>query len=274
LQQEQPDFQTNCGIATLKDCHVILVCVIATDTERTVALLKTTLPAHTKAEGPPIGIFSFQHGCSNFDKIEAGLKGSANLLLVDGAVGFHVVRGRVDGVIRPLVPGQLVLERLSKEKSDHGVNFVNLLSTTELPMLFRKKLTPYTWGTMVQDCCLATNALTGGSLDSHLRARTNRLVYAQMIRECLQVFRVAANYDKWAPSNAASCSIELPMLEQLLCLPDLLFAPVKYFAFPCAPDAGSPAQDDLQARRNTTALWTMQQLVGVGTKYTVRMALV
>lgn len=260
----------NCDIATLEDCHVIILCVNSTDTERAVSLLKATLPMPSKVQDQPIGIFTFQYGSSNFDKLDTVLKGRSNLLLIDGAVGFHVVRGHADGVLRPLVPGQLVLERLSKEKSVHGVKFVNLLSTTQIPMLFRKKLTPFTWGTMVHDCCLATNALTGDSLDSHLRSRKNRLIYAQMIRECLQAFQAAANYDKWAPSNAASCPIELWMLELLLCLPDALFVLVKYFAFPCAPGAGSPAQDDLQARRSTNALWTMQQLVGVGKKYNVR----
>ena len=168
----------NCSVATLADCHVIILCVNPTDTERAVSLLKTTLPTPSKAHDQPIGIFTFQHGSSNFEKIETVLKGRSNLLLIDGAVGFHVVRGRADGVIRPLVPGQLVLERLSKEKSVHGVNFVNLLSTTQLPMLFRKKLTPFTWGTMVHDCYFAINALTGDSLDSFLRSRKNRLIYA------------------------------------------------------------------------------------------------
>jgi hypothetical protein len=45
----------------------------------------------------------------------------------------------------------------------------------------------YIWGSVVHDCCHATNALTGGPLRQHLFNRTNRLVYAQMIRECLEV---------------------------------------------------------------------------------------
>jgi len=40
-----------------------------------------------------------------------------------------------------LFEGQIVLERLTKEKAEHGSQFVNLLSTTEIPFLFRKVLT-------------------------------------------------------------------------------------------------------------------------------------
>ena len=125
-KQDQPDFQMNCSTSTLAEAHVVLVCVNASDTERTVTLLKTLLPGPTK-DSHPIGVFSLQHGCSNYDKIETGLQRNTNLCLIDGSVGFHVVRGRADGALKPLMPGQLVLERLNKEKADKGIKFVNLL---------------------------------------------------------------------------------------------------------------------------------------------------
>ena len=37
--------------------------------------------------------------------------------------------------------GQLAIERLGKEKAEFGLRYVNLLSTAQIPMVFRKQLT-------------------------------------------------------------------------------------------------------------------------------------
>jgi len=132
----------------------------------------------------------------------------------------------------------------------------------------------FTWGSMVHDCCLATNALTGDTFEEHLRSRTNRIVYAQMIRECLAAFSVAAQRGTWVPDNGGSCAIPLSVLELLLCLPTPLFAPLSWIIFRSAPGAGSPAQADLHARRKTHAAWALEELLGVGKKYDVKMAAV
>ncbi len=81
----------------------------------------------------------------------------------------------------------LVVERLSKEKAEYGSRYINLLATTNIPIFFRKVITPYTWGGMINDVVHCSNAITGGSLDAHLRNRRNRLVYAQMLSECMEV---------------------------------------------------------------------------------------
>lgn len=78
----------------------------------------------------------------------------------------------------------LVMERLTKEKAEYGSRYVNLLSTMGVPIIFRKVLTTYSWGGLVHDAVYCSNALTGGPLDTHLRDRSNRLVFAQMLREC------------------------------------------------------------------------------------------
>ena len=237
------------------------------------------------------------------DLLRGRLGTKSHLIVFDGAVGFHVVKGRGDdGTLRSLSSGQIVLERLNKEKAEHGSQYINLLGTMDIPILFQKVLTPFTWGSLVHDCCLATNALTGGTMQEHLAVRSNRLVYAQMIRECMQVraavlcrcallcapltttgahcattpcdcqaFSTAAQRGGWALDNSASCAVPLKWLEQLLCLPNALFFPVYWAFLQCTPCAGSPMQDDLQARRRTNVAWALGELTAVGKRYGVPM---
>ena len=237
-------FKRNCEFASLADCHVIIVCVDALDTERCGKALCKLLPKKKMSDDttPPVGIFTLQHGCKNHEKLSSALNGSEHMLL-DGAIGFHVAKSPIDGVLRPFMPGSLVLERLSKEKAEFGSPFVNLLSTTDIPILFRKVLTPFTWGTMIFNAGITANALTGSSMEEHFRSRTNRLVFAQIIRECLSTFRAAAGYQaNWAPDCSASFSLSLGVLEQILCLPNVLWVPVAWTLLKIAPGAGSPTQ--------------------------------
>jgi hypothetical protein len=131
---QSSEFQMNCTVDILKDCHILLVCVNPNDSERTAKIL-SSLPK----KDPLVGIFSLQYGCKNFDYITARLvvcvhvcvcifvrlsvhvpviKINVNQIkththsvsatdhaLFDGAVGFHVVQGVSDNVLRPLTDG-------------------------------------------------------------------------------------------------------------------------------------------------------------------------
>lgn len=124
---------------------------------------------------------------------------------------------------------------------------------------------------MVFDCSLAANALTGGSFESHLRCRENRLLWAQMIRECLQAFDAASKAGGWSPDCGASCGMSLRTLEQLLCLPSFLFNPCSWALLRVSPRVGSPMQIDLHDRRTTSGEFTLRELTAVGSKYHIPM---
>jgi len=259
------DFKMEADIAIVKECQLVLVCVNPPDTEACGTKLASLLPKNKN-----IGIFSFQYGVKNFVALEPCFEDSGNIMF-DGAVGLHVVRLPQTNALCCLAGGSLVAERLSREKVDWGTKYLNLLESSMVPILFRKVLTPFTWGTLVHDTVLATNALTGGSLQSHLRVRKNRLVYAQMIRESLQAFTAASKGGKWEPDGAAAGPFSLKMLELALCLPTFIFVPLTYVLVSHAPGAGSPMQADLHARRSTSFGWSISELCDVGRKHSVPM---
>ena len=65
------DFWFHAGIETIKDCHVIIVCVCSPDTERCAKTLRAHLPK--KKGDDPMAIVSFQHGPwnKNFKRLES-----------------------------------------------------------------------------------------------------------------------------------------------------------------------------------------------------------
>lgn len=71
-----------------------------------------------------------------------------DIILLGGAVGISVARHPVDGHLRCLGAGSLVVERLSKQQSKRGVKFVNLLRTGAIPILHCKNVTCecFFWG--------------------------------------------------------------------------------------------------------------------------------
>jgi ketopantoate reductase len=133
---ECSDFCLNVDFKDLTDSNIVIVCVASCDTERCSTLLSKML---VKNEKMPVGVFTFQNGVKNFEKLDS-LK-SLGHLVFDSAIGFHVVKRRTDGVLMMAVEGQLVIERLSKEKAEVGAQFINLLSTSDIPILFRRNLT-------------------------------------------------------------------------------------------------------------------------------------
>lgn len=64
-----------------------------------------------------------------------------DLILLGGAVGISVARSPVDGHLRCLGAGALVIERLSKQQSKRGVKFVSLLRSAGIPIRHCKNVT-------------------------------------------------------------------------------------------------------------------------------------
>lgn len=264
--KEGSEFHLNQPFSIVNECQIVIICVVPPETEKCAQQLAKTLKKNENT-----GIFTFQQGCKNYSSIEPCFKETGNITF-DGSVGLQVVEDPSTGALKCLTSGgKLVVERLSREKVEWGNKYVNLLQTSEIPMLFRKAMTPYTWGSLISHLYGATNALTGGTIREHLGDRRNRLVVAQMIRECLQALKAAAKDGKWEPDNAAACDVSLANLEFLLCLPNVLFGLVAMFFLKFAPGVGSPMQADLQARRRTALSWTLADMCTVGDRYQVHM---
>ena len=74
----------------VKDCQVVVVCV---DPPDTAACGKCKQELSENREDR-IGVFCLQHGCKTFAELK-GRAGEAPVILVDGAVGIHVVKSVV-----------------------------------------------------------------------------------------------------------------------------------------------------------------------------------
>lgn len=73
--------------------------------------------------------------------VRAGSLGSHGLVLLGGAIGISIARNPVDGHLRCLGAGSLVVERLSKQQSKRGVKFINLLRSGGIPIRHCKNVT-------------------------------------------------------------------------------------------------------------------------------------
>jgi 2-dehydropantoate 2-reductase len=124
---------------------------------------------------------------------------------------------------------------------------------------------------MVFDCALVLNSLTGDTFEDFLSIRSNRLLWAEMIRECLAAFTAASKSGGWSPDCGASCVIPLWLMEQVLCLPTVLFHPMMWAFLGVSPGLGAPMQDDLRHRKRSNGEFTLRELTNVGSKNMVLM---
>ena len=62
------------------------------------------------------------------------------MIILAGAVGINVAKSPVDGHLRCLGTGSLVVERLSKDQSKRGLKFVNLLRSGGIPVIHCKNV--------------------------------------------------------------------------------------------------------------------------------------
>lgn len=66
--------------------------------------------------------------------------GSHDVIVLSGAVGISVAKSPVDGHLRCMGRGSLVVERLSKKQSKKGVKFLNLLRSGGIPLRYCKNV--------------------------------------------------------------------------------------------------------------------------------------
>ncbi|CAM9443439.1 unnamed protein product, partial [Ectocarpus sp. 12 AP-2014] len=245
---------------SLSKCNVILICVDPADTSACALALSSAVE-----RGSDKAIISFDLGIKNHMAVEERL-GNHNLVFLGGAVGISVARSPVDGHLRCLGGGSLVLERLTKQQSKRGVKFVNLLRSGGIPVLHCKNVRSYTHGVVIFNTVHAAAALAGGPLRDLVRDRHARLLWAAMIREGLQALTLAARGGDWRAANPC-CGVTLPQLELLLCLPTFLFSLVSRLLLRFPPMLAPAMQADLADGRETSVAWTLEEIVRIADKH-------
>ncbi|CAM9821610.1 unnamed protein product [Scytosiphon promiscuus] len=244
----------------LPKCNVFLICVDPTDA----AACSSALSSEVE-KGSDKAIIGFDLGVRNHTAVEEHL-GGHGLIFLGGAVGITVARSPVDRHLRCLGAGSLVVERLSKQQSKRGVKFVNLLRSGAIPVLHCKNVTSYTHGAVIFNTLHPVATLAGVPLRDLVRDRRARLLWAAMIREGLEVLTLAAKGGDWRAANPC-CSLTLPQLELLLCLPTPLFGLVSRLFLRFPPKLAPAMQADLAAGRDTSVAWTLEEIVRIADKH-------
>ncbi|CAM9229702.1 unnamed protein product [Phaeothamnion confervicola] len=258
--------------SVLEQCNLVLFCVEPDDTAAAAAAF-----AKLVTPGNDAAVISLQPGVKNSAAFKDALR-DKKVVLLDGAVGISVARRPADGSYRCLNRrgGCLVVQRVSKEDSERAVKFLNLLSTVDIPLLYRRTVTPYTWGAALYATGDAAAALSGLPLRNYLRSWHGRLVWAAMMREGVAATGRAAERagahvegdNAWAPQNPCGKQ-SFAQLEALLCLPTPLFALAAWWLLPAPPGMAPAMQADLREGRETAARWTLDEIVQAGRTYSV-----
>eukprot|EP00752_Nemacystus_decipiens_P011082 g9846.t1 len=235
-----------------------------TPTTRSAIGIHGTLSSKVE-KGSDKAIICFDLGVWNHTVVQEHLSGH-DLIILGGAVGISVARNPVDGHLRCLGAGALVVERLSKQQSKRGVKFVNLLRTCAIPIRHCKNVTSYSHGAVIFNTVHAAAALAGVQLRDLVRDRHARLLWAAMIREGLEVLALAAKGGTWRAANPC-CSLTLPQLELFLCLPTPLFGIVSRWFLRFPPMLAPAMQTDLAGGRETSAAWTLEEIVRIADKH-------
>ncbi|CAN0086227.1 unnamed protein product, partial [Ascophyllum nodosum] len=245
---------------TLAKCNMIVVFVDPADSPTCAEALSAVVE-----KGADLAIIVFDLSVHNHASIEKHL-GTRGVIILAGAVGINVAKSPVDGHLRCLGTGSLVVERLSKDQSKRGLKFVNLLRSGGIPVIHCKNVSSYAHGAIVFNTVHAAAALAGIPLGELLRHQEARFLWAAMIREGLQVLTLAAKGGDWRAVNPC-CSLTLRQLELFVCMPTTLFALVSRLVLRFPAKLAPAMQTDLAVGRETAVEWTLGEILRIADKH-------
>lgn len=255
---------------SIVECHIVIICVNAEDAgacgER---LNKFDLKQHKYN----VTIFSLVRGVRSSGALKDELGGNKKTAFIEGVVGFAVVPNPVTDALTSTIPNpSIALERMSTETADIANGAVNLLEALDWTIIFRKVLTPLSWGVIVYECLYALNTVTGGTINDTLFIDNSRVIFACMIRECRHSLLAASRGGKWRPDlTLVFASGNLWCFEMILALPNPFFGMAKWiFGLPAANSLG-PGCVDLAAGRETCILAQLEELISSGSRHTMDM---
>uniref|UniRef100_A0A7S2UTW4 Ketopantoate reductase C-terminal domain-containing protein n=1 Tax=Fibrocapsa japonica TaxID=94617 RepID=A0A7S2UTW4_9STRA len=263
------------SVSVVRDSQLIIICVNCNETQACSRKVKSLLP-----ERHDCCVISFQYGTKNSLTGHHSFPKDSRYPVLDGAVGLLVSRVMTGKgpAFCALNQGCLVLSRLTKEHSDNGQKFLNLLETANIPILYRRNITPHTWGVVMWRQFEPLCALTGLDASALLANRNARILYATMVSEAYQVLKLASRKTKWeANLHCTGAGILLQIIAMctkgglaralplVVALPDFIFRPLSGFLLPVKKGAKPPLLEDLQAHRKTALKWQLEELVNVAT---------
>ena len=257
--------------SVLETCHIIIVTVNSNDTESCTSKLDEVVQTR-----PNLTLFSIQRGVRNASILKDKLNGKSGAVVMDCVCGFSVVPHPKNGaLVSTFRNPKIIMERMSKEVFKVADGPCRLLENLNgIEVVYKKVLSPFSWGVLVYENLYALNALHRGALTSTFDDYECRCILATMTRECRKALENAAGSGKWLPDLSLITPIsfvDLWAYEIILVLPPFLGTLVLWICGISPSQLISPIQLDLNERRKTMVDYHLAELVSTGSRYKVTM---
>lgn len=236
------DIHVNTDENVLTDADLILICVKSKDTQAMANSIKQS--GNTRAT-----IFSLQNGMNNTATLKATLP---NHTILPVMVPYNVVY-QAQGHFHCGTEGNLYCQ---EHLDAHPLKA--WADQAELGFELKPDMLNIMWGKLLLNLNNPVNALAGIPLKPQLENRGYRQIYAQCLKEGLQVLK-AANI---TPGQVAA--VPVGVIPYILWLPDFLFKRIAQKMLAIDPNARSSMWDDLQNKRPVEVDYISGEIVALG----------
>ena len=240
-------FQVGSDSHILNDAQIILVCVKSKDT-RTMA---ETILKSGNTQGV---IFSLQNGIGNAETLKSILP---NHTVLPVMVPYNVVN-QADGHFHCGTEGNLYCQA-----HDDALPLQNLAQQAELGFELKSDMLNIMWGKLLLNLNNPVNALSGIPLKQQLEDSGYRRIYAQCLKEGLQVLKAA----HIRPGKVAA--VPMGFIPYILALPNWLFKRVAQKMLAIDPDARSSMWEDLHTHRPVEVDYISGEVIALGKRVNI-----
>lgn len=239
--------QVSCDESIFKDAHMILVCVKSKDTQ---AMAESIV----KSGNTQATVFSLQNGISNTDTLKRSLPKHTVLPVM---VPYNVI-SQGYGHFHCGTQGNLACQ-----SHERAIALQTLALQANLGFELKTDMLSMMWGKLLLNLNNPVNALSGLPLKQQLETRGYRRIYAQCLKEGLQVLK-AANI---TPGQVAA--VPISVIPYILGLPDWLFKRVAQKMLAMDPAARSSMWEDLQNNRPVEVDYISGEITAIGKRVNI-----
>ncbi|MFY0640062.1 MAG: 2-dehydropantoate 2-reductase [Bermanella sp.] len=247
IQLTPSDFTVTTSDRILSDADIILVCVKSKDTQAMAKTIAQSGNAHAT-------IYSLQNGMGNTQVLQDVLPRHTILPVM---VPYNVIYN-AQAHFHCGTQGNLYCQ-------DHpqAQCLKTYFDQAQLGFELKPHMINIMWGKLLLNLNNPINALSGMPLKQQLETRGYRQIYAQCLKEGLQVLKAA----KITPGQVAA--VPVGVIPYILALPGFLFKRVAQKMLAIDPTARSSMWEDLQNKRPVEVDYISGEIVALGKRVNV-----
>jgi 2-dehydropantoate 2-reductase len=247
IQLSPEQFNVSTAEAILTDADLILVCVKSRDTQ---AMAETIV----RSGNTSATIFSLQNGMSNTDTLKQALPKHTILPVM---VPYNVI-SQANGHFHCGTEGTLYCQEHEKAEP-----LLQLAQQANLGFELKSDMVSIMWGKLLLNLNNPVNALSGIPLKQQFETHGYRRIFAQCLKEGLQVLKAA----KIKPGQVAAVPVSI--IPYIMALPDVLFKRVAQKMLAMDPEARSSMWEDLQNKRPVEVDYISGEIIALGKRVNI-----